>query len=249
MEITNSRLLHNGGSANEHIGCVGFVYGSGKLDKVIMDDCSSSGNGGAATIYTPLKVEFTNTVIQKSQAAVGGAFWIMESPDVALQHVEIDGCKATVSDGGGLAILGGATVALTEVTVRDSRARESGGCLYAAGSDSTLHHVVLDGCTAKDGGGLFVGASANAVASHLTISDCRALGGLGGGLAVSGGVVASHLTISDCHALDGSGGGLAVSGGVVNLHNGSISSMAAEMRSDETLKGGLIDVAGGVGHT
>ena len=36
---------------------------------------------------------------------------------------------------------------------------------------------------------------------------------------------------------------------VVNLHNGSISSKAAEMRSDETLKGGLIDVAGGAGRT
>ena len=223
MEITNSRLLHNGGGANEHIGCVGFVYGSGKLDKVIMDDCSSIGNGGGATIYTPYKVEFTNAVIRKSQAAIGGAFWIMLSPDVALQHIKIDGCKATVGDGGGLAILVGATVALTEVTVRDSRAPVSGGCLSAVGSTSTLHHVEFDGCTAKDGGGLFVGASAK--------------------------VVASPLTIADCHALDGSGGGLAVSGGVVNLHNGSISSKAAEMRSDETLKGGLIDVAGGAGRT
>lgn len=228
MEITDSRLLHNGGSANRHVGCVGFVFGSGKLDNVTMDGCFSTGNGGAATIYTPFKVEFTNTVIRKSQAAVGGAFWIMESPDVAIQHVEIDGCKAT-GDGGGVAILAGAVVALTEVTMRDSHARGSGGCLSAAGSTLTLHHVVFDGCTGTDGGGLFVGALANVVASHLTISDCRVVN-------------------------DGKGGGLAISGGVVHLHNGSISSDLMRLECIQisectATRGGLIDVTGGAGRT
>ena len=216
-EITNSKLIDNNGK--QACGCLAYVLGSGSMDNVELDRCTTPvAFGGAVCLYNPgytFPLDFANLVVRNSSAPQGGAFWIMEARHVTMTGIKVESCTADA--GGGLYLAVGTTAHITDLSVRNSRATD-GGCVWASASSLTLQHAVLEGCTATEkGGGMLAGAGAQVTARSLTIRDSHAQQG-GAIMAVDGAVVSMRngSKLSACRATDGgllyaSGAALALS--------------------------------------
>jgi len=135
--------------------------------------------------------------------------------NVSMTGVTLRGGSAT-GDGGGVSVLGGATLTLRDTAISQNTVSGDGGGLAIAGT-ATLERVTIDGNAAASGGGIYVAPAGAATLLNVTVSGNSATVS-GGGIRTWAAMSIASSTIA--YNTAPIGGGFCIDGGaVVSLEN------------------------------
>lgn len=172
--------------------------------------------GKALKITTSLTMTGDTIIIQGDPAPLNKSFRLL---DITGGDVRIGG-DVVFRNGGGIKVGAGATLTLTDVTIRDNKTARfiNGGGIYNDGTVTLVNTDVKDNIAydfdATEGGGIF-----NSTTGELTLINSTVRNNLaddnGGGIRNYGTVTMTYSTVSDNHADDHNGGGIRNSGAMI----------------------------------
>ena len=234
-------------------GCLQALNGSLHIQDTVMQNCTSSGDGGAMHLIDMI-THISNSNFSENEAENSGGAIVVERKNFTGEGMVIEGNTANALGGG--ILFKRCSFRLTDVTVKGNSAR-NGGAVYQSGTDGSVIRVISEnnncsgsggtfhveesslnitlsefrgGTAGSDGG--FIFANSN---SSVTIADARLINGRaerGGAISMSSvGSEATNLLVSDCAA--------SADGGVCGAGNSSL------LCTDCTLEGNRAEGNGG----
>lgn len=181
--VTNSSLIiiDSEIEKNSTVGLFGGgIFASGSEFKIFDSKFKhNTAEIGGGLFLTSTSLQMFNSVIEKNTATNGGGGGIFLGPNsnLYLDHVKIEGNKAT--DGGGF-YNGSGSVTFKSCEIKDNRATGVGGGLYSD-SISGLIKTSVTGNNASDGGGIFndIDAILTLIESEIKHNDPNNISGTG----------------------------------------------------------------------
>lgn len=162
-----------------------------------------------------------------SDSSVGRHFGVNEAGSLTIANLVLDGTGAK-GNAGGIYTADGATLSLTNVTVKNCASNAEGGSIRADGSTVTLTNSTITNSASKAsaGGGIWAQNTAlNLIGATISYATAAQNGGgiwAFGGTTRLGGSLAS--TVANCTS-GGNGGGIGVQNGKVTLDSSPGSSV------------------------
>jgi CSLREA domain-containing protein len=154
-----------------------------------------------------------NVILQAGAGGVegGGGVW-MESGDLTLQAVTVQGCSA---DGNGAGVLAMAGLTVTDSRFTGNQATGSGGAMFADGSLTVTRTLFSANTSVSSGGAVACSISSVATITRSAFLDGKAA--TGGGLYVQGKATVANVTfVGNSASLNG--GAIASPGAVTVVH-------------------------------
>lgn len=208
--------------------------------------------GGALFATTAGSILASDLLVERNVAQIGGGGAYVDSGELTLDAVQVQG-NSSERIGGGLLARGSATLRLEATDVLTNTA-ETGGGIAALENDGLAPNVVIENSTISDneayghepdeededvmgyGGGIY-GDGATIALRRSTVSGND--GVKGGGVASTGSIVMENATVSDNAAIDG-GGGMWLEGSAALAHL----TVSGNVADPEALGGAAVYISG-----
>ncbi|TAN52704.1 MAG: hypothetical protein EPN21_03305, partial [Methylococcaceae bacterium] len=243
--MNGGAIVVNGASASATIGSTTFTgNSSGSYGGAIYV--------AGSTAAAPLTVSgstFTNNGTGATNPLYGGAIALLNTTNASsVSTTTITGGYAT-NRGGGI-YASAAPITLTSVNVNTNSSSLEGGGMYLVGvaTVASITGGSVNGNSGTNGGGIYVSGATLNTYSGATISSNTASSTTGGGISINGGstVTLTKTTISGNRA-NQRGGGIAMAsgGGTVTLTNSNVTGNSADMQAYSN-GGGIYDLGGTV---
>ena len=223
MQVTGCTIQSNQATAGGGIRNHGTITVTAST---ILSNTATSSGGGVSNYSGTMIVEDSDFIGNQAEGSLGGGIYNRATMVIARSSLERNKVNTAGGLGGGIHIVSGGVMTMTETAVFSNTAAESGGGVYNDGTAWIDASAIYWNTTGVEGSGIKNDASGDLWVTNTTVSGNRTYGN-GGGIENRGDLVLTNCTLTENVAdFDdngtGDGGGFAAgpsSGGSAAFRN------------------------------